>query len=181
MTLILVTGLPCTGKTTVARALATALALPLFTKDTFKEQLFDRLGVRDAAWSKQLSQAAFDLLFLAGEAELAVGRSVVLEGNFDRACEGERYEALRAKHTASAVQVVLSTEEGELVRRFRVRAEAGERHPGHDDAAYLPVLAERARGGCAPLALEGEVLEVDTTDLGALDLGALVARVRACL
>jgi predicted kinase len=44
MRLVLVTGPPAAGKTTVARPLARCLALPLIGKDTIKEALFDAMG-----------------------------------------------------------------------------------------------------------------------------------------
>ncbi|HEX8858768.1 MAG TPA: AAA family ATPase [Actinomycetes bacterium] len=47
MTLVLVTGPPASGKTTLARPLAFSLGLPLLGKDTIKEALFDTLGNGD--------------------------------------------------------------------------------------------------------------------------------------
>ena len=62
-TVILVTGLPAAGKTTVSRALSEALTLPLLSKDTIKESLFDVLGVRDREWSLRLGAAANSVLW----------------------------------------------------------------------------------------------------------------------
>jgi tRNA uridine 5-carbamoylmethylation protein Kti12 len=50
MTLVLVTGPPTSGKTTLARPLAHHLDLPLLGKDAIKEALFDTLGTGDRAW-----------------------------------------------------------------------------------------------------------------------------------
>ena len=42
--LVLVTGLPCSGKTCVASRLSGELGLPMLAKDDIKEALFDALG-----------------------------------------------------------------------------------------------------------------------------------------
>ena len=65
MTLVLVTGPPASGKTTLAQPLAHHLGLPLLGKDTIKEALFDTLGTRRpglvaAAGGGQLRGAASD-------------------------------------------------------------------------------------------------------------------------
>jgi predicted kinase len=174
--LILVTGPPCAGKTTLARALAAALGVPCLTKDEVKERLFDRLGWSDRAWSKRVSLAAFDVLFDAARALLAARASLVVEGNFDPAAEGPRYAALRATAPFDLVQVVLRCDPDVVVARFRARA--GSRHPGHVDAATVDEVAAMARAGLRPLPLEGRVIELDTTRLEALDVRDVVRRVR---
>ena len=42
--ILLVSGAPASGKSTLARALAQIFAYPLISKDTIKESLFDSLG-----------------------------------------------------------------------------------------------------------------------------------------
>lgn len=82
---VLVTGAPASGKSTVGRQLARALGLPFFAKDVFKETLFDALGWSDREWSRKLAVASMQLLYTCAAAELEVGRSLVLECNFLRA------------------------------------------------------------------------------------------------
>lgn len=177
-TLLLVTGLPCTGKTTLARALAAALGAPCFTKDEVKERLFDRLGWSDRPWSKTLSLAAFDLLFDAARACLAAPASVILEGNFDPDAESARYAALRAATPFDLVQVWLTCAPDVVVERFRART--GTRHPGHVDATTLDEVAAAARAGrCRPLALEGTVIEVDTSSFPRDLVGEVLGRLRS--
>lgn len=61
---VVVSGLPGSGKTTVARVLASLLTLPVLDKDEILERLFETKGVGDDAWRRQLSRES-DALFQA--------------------------------------------------------------------------------------------------------------------
>ena len=63
--LVVVTGLPGSGKSTLSNELAARLALPLIAKDRYKEILFDALGIGDRSWSRRLGQAAIALQYHA--------------------------------------------------------------------------------------------------------------------
>ena len=70
---IVVSGLPGSGKTALARALAGELRIPLLSKDVIKEALYDGLGIGDVEWSKRLGRASMDVPFaLASETPGAV-------------------------------------------------------------------------------------------------------------
>ena len=56
--LLIVNGLPGSGKTTLSRELAPRLGLPLISKDDIKELLFDQLGWSDREQSKRFGGAA---------------------------------------------------------------------------------------------------------------------------
>ena len=85
---VLVSGAPGAGKSTLAGPLAAGLGFALLGKDLIKETLHDALGApaADRPWSRRLGGAAMELIWaLAADAP-----AVVLEANFRPHSEYER-------------------------------------------------------------------------------------------
>jgi hypothetical protein len=55
---IVVSGLPASGKRTLAKQIAAAFGLPLYDKDDMLEALFDTMGPIDRALRQRLSRAS---------------------------------------------------------------------------------------------------------------------------
>ena len=195
MDLIILSGLPASGKSTVARALQGAFPYPILEKDRIKECLFDTLGFQSHEEKRRLDAAAARILLQTAEDILTAGGSVILDNNFDTAA-GEALRELQAHLSPRSVTVLLTADENTLYERYLARDLAHTRHPGHAVSDRYPPLpgdpevAPLEREGFAQRYLsrgmgqvnwDGPVLTVDTTDLAALDAAALVAQVRAAL
>lgn len=162
--------MPAAGKTTVARALADELALPVVSKDDIKEQLYEALGVGDVEWSQRLGGASYALIFVLAAELLGAGQAVILDANFFADRHEERFRELPPHRVA---QVHCHAPLDVLLDRFNGR---GERHSGHLDRQRSVELAGRFESAVhRPLALDGELLRVDTT--GYVDLPRLAARI----
>jgi predicted kinase len=173
---VVVTGPPASGKSSIAKAIAEALPAPLLAKDPIKEALFDGLGTGDATWSKKLGLAAYGVLFLLVEEEVRAGRSCVLEANFDHNEASVQLSAIQFRHGYRALQIVCTAAREVLLERFVERSDS--RHPGHIDDERLEDVTESIDAGrWRALELEGETIEVDTTDWASVDLDELVRRV----
>ncbi len=167
--LVVVTGMPSAGKTTVAEGLARRLRLPLIAKDEIKESLYDSLGAESVSSSALLGGAAYALIFALARTMLGSGASVILEANFFRDQEGEF--ATLPEHRL--VQVLCHAPLAVLLDRYANRS----RHAGHHDAEKIKELPARFESGAHDaLRLRGGLIELDTTQ--AVDLDALADRVR---
>lgn len=180
--LVLVSGMPATGKSTLAHLIADVVGWPLFTKDRFKELLFDT-GAYDAATfdraqSRILGAQAVALLRNVADTLLGSGMSVILESNFVPGLAAR--ELGQITRGIDVRQVYCTTSPELFLARYKDRAASGIRHVVHLDAAALPELVARVGTDLdGPIPLAAPLLTVDTTDGYSPSLDAILAFCRA--
>jgi len=172
--MVVVTGAPGSGKTTLGGPLAAALGFPMLAKDRIKETLHDSLGGCDAggaaadlAWSQRLGAAAMELLW----ALAADTPAVVIEANIWP--DDERNQRRIRELAARAVEVHCVCPVEIAMRRYVSRR----RHPAHAETARN--LSPDSFARCnKPLGF-GAFIAVHTTS--PVDVDELAYQVRARL
>ena len=143
-TVILVSGMPASGKSTLAEQLAAALGMPCFTKDGIKELLYDAeevpSGELDEETSERLGAQAITVLYYIAQRCLDAGGSVVLEANFRSELARTQIEPFRSQATVLQVACQLPMEK--IVERFEERQEGDKRHPVHTEVDDVDQLVE---------------------------------------
>jgi len=171
--LVLINGIPGTGKTTLATALSAELRIPHIAGDDIKELLFDKLGEVDIAWSRELGDITTDMLFDLAQGFLSRGRSLIIEGAFVKNLTAPRVKALLDDET-SFVEIYCKADPAVRRERFIARSRSGTRHPGHFDRHYEDMVDAEALVRHSPLDI-GRLIEVDTTErLGSRELLGIV-------
>ena len=165
--LIVVSGLPCGGKTTIGRAVARKFYLPFFSKDDIKESLFNNLGWSDRAWSKKLGIGSEVLLFESVGKVLEAGVSVIAENAFWPEFDVPRFQELSRKYSYKTLQIHCTADNDLLVSRFFTRAASPDRHPGHAELANREEFERHLESGVwKPLAIGGQVIEITLGPFG---------------
>ncbi len=180
--IIIVTGRPAAGKSTLAKWLSQELKLPLVSKDSIREELFDRLGWKDRKWAQKLGKVSIDMMFYFARAELAVGHSIIMDNSFYPPVSTPRFQALKEQYNAKSVQIVCDSDRETLFQRFKARADAGGRHPGHGDQDVLEELYANLADNSSPiLEIGGSVIKVDTTDFSKVNYQKILKQVKLWL
>ena len=167
--LIVVAGPPCTGKTTLAKKIAGKFNLLLLYKDGIKEPLMDSLGAENREESRRIGIATYSVLYRLFEAVMRTGNSLVIESNFYAEHDSDKLNSLISKYGYVAVQVQCRTEGKVLFERYMERTSSGDRHPGHFDMQYRNIESALMKGYTEPLKIDGQLIELDTTDFETID------------
>lgn len=189
---ILVTGIPASGKSTMARFLAEAFGLPVISKDRIKECMYDTIGFRSREEKVKLGIASMQIMYDLAEELMKSARPFILENNFENVSK-EGLLTILEKYEYEAITVTLTGDYKIIYQRFLERNRDPGRHPGHvvNDCypgskeinnpvqiSYESFVEGITQRGMDSFTANGPQVILDTTDFGRLDREDLVRRIQ---
>lgn len=194
---ILVTGIPAAGKSTMAEGLSERLKLPVISKDTIKELLFDNVGFQSRAEKVKLGIASMEIMYYVAGQLMRVGQPFILENNFEYSSE-QGIKNLLEKYQYSALTITLTGDYKVIYQRFLERESSPDRHRGHVVNDCYPEKQENnsetiksktisyenfvhgiEKRGFDAFCADGRQIKVDTTDFSKINMEELFSQIAA--
>ena len=195
MDLIIIAGMPATGKSTLAKKLSDALGIAILEKDEIKDEMFDTIGFKDRKEKRALDVAANAILLRCTEKLLDKGNSLIIVNNFDSDMSG-RVQEMIDKSGCKCVTVFLNGDPEVLYKRYVARDAKHVRHMGHTFIDRYPPLegddVNRSmtreyfrdrfeKHGMADFKLNGNRIDLDATFPDKIDVDKLISDIKEAL
>lgn len=170
-TVLIITGHPATGKTTLSHKLAAELNLPLIGKDIIKETMADAMpkpaeDMSDTDWSRHLSIATWRLLYQQTEELIRARVPHIVEANFDPKFSSHLWQDFMRRYTIRPVQIRCEADPQTIIHRYHQRIADGSRHMIHVNTIPDAHYAESIKTHMGWIEIEGVRLSFDTTKAG---------------
>jgi predicted kinase len=178
MDLIIVNGLPGTGKTSIAKKISLKLKMPLIMKDGIKEFLFDTLGIGDREWSTMIGKLSYKYLYDLTDFMLSDGQSIIIENAFEKQFSKPNLEEIIGKYDIDKIFEIYCFSDQETRRkRYKERNESGKRHKGHvDHLNYLSGSNPEPIEKYSPLGI-GHLIKINTNDFSTVSIDTIIEKI----
>ena len=195
MKLIILAGMPATGKSTIAAHIQNHFGFPILEKDNIKEALFDTIGFEGYPAKRQLDEASNEILLRTISSMLKADNSLIVDNNFDEESAG-KLKVLLEEHPVNCVTVFLYGDPQVLYERYYARDKAKQRHLGHAmQTNYPPHPGESTdfemtregfddrfvRRKMDNMTWSGKQIRVDATHPETIDVQALIQEIEESL
>ncbi len=194
---ILVTGIPAAGKSTMAKVVSEKLKLPVISKDTIKELLFDNVGFQSRTEKVKLGIASMEIMYYVASQLMKAGQPFILENNFEYSSE-QGMKSLLEKYQYSVLTITLTGDYKVIYQRFLERENSPDRHRGHvvndcypekkennmktlkaKTISYENFVCGIEKRGFDAFCVDGKQIKVDITDFSTINMEELFSRIEA--
>ncbi|MGH4124269.1 MAG: AAA family ATPase [Clostridium sp.] len=179
-TLIIIAGMPATGKTTFANYLSDKMQVPLVCKDKLKEIIWDKVhydtNIRTEC--QKYGGLAYDLSFHFCEMLMKTNQTFILESNFTNPCP-DILNSKVSKYKYRVITVLFDGDVAVIHRRFLARDTTEERHQGLVSINYFSDFEffKKVTKSCRDFDYGDIRIIVDSTDFSKVSYDDIIAKI----
>ena len=169
---IFIAGYCATGKSTFAKKLSRQFMMPLFSKDTLKENLADSIGSINKNVIDKLSLTTFNLMYFISEINMKTNQTFILESNF-KPNEANKLNDLIKKYSYESLTFLFIADPEITYERYKKRDNDGERHWVH--RTFKETRDDFMNGNLAlgKINLGSNIITIDATSFEKIDYDKL--------
>ena len=190
---ILVTGIPASGKSTMAAFLAEQFGLPVISKDKIKELMYDDIGFCSREEKVKLGIASMNIMYYMAAQLMKNNQPFILENNFEKISRELLIEILE-RYSYTAITVTLTGNYSKIYERFAERNNSPDRHRGHvvndrypektPNRDVKPISYENFVSGIIDRGMDsfvanGPHIVMDTTDFNKIHIETLIKKINS--
>ena len=127
MKLIIITGAPASGKSSIAESVGKKLNIDVISKDAFKIELFEKYGFTSHAEKKKLSILGEKMMHESIAKSVDLDRDLIVDNNFKNFEEVRKIIA-GANHPVDNKCIYCVADYSLLAKRYNERISSGNRH-----------------------------------------------------
>jgi predicted kinase len=193
MYIILIAGMPASGKTTFAKRLSEELQIPMVSKDEIKEILFDTVGFHSREEKVALGVGSMDIMYLFAESLMRTNKLIILENNFENISKPKLKELINKYHY-DPITVLFDGDIKTIYNRFIERDNSPTRHRGHVvnteypesiNLNYVPpqinfedFIKTFEERGMRHFNISDDIIKIDTTNFDKVDYGDVINKIK---
>lgn len=193
MYIILIAGMPASGKTTFAKGLSEELQIPMVSKDEIKEILFDTVGFHSREEKVALGVGSMNIMYLFTESLMRTNKLIILENNFENISKPKLQELINKYHY-TPITVLFDGDMKTIYNRFIQRDNSPTRHRGHVVNTEYPESISRnsipsqikfedfqktfEERGIRHFNISGDIIKIDTTDFDKVSYGDVINQIK---
>lgn len=181
----------------MAEAVSERLKLPVISKDTVKELLFDNVGFHSREEKVNLGIASMEIMYYVARQLMKTGQPFILENNFEYSSESGMKNLLE-DYPYPVLTITLTGDYRVIYRRFLERESSPDRHRGHvvndcypekkvnhlkplkaKTISYEDFACGIEKRGFDAFRVGERQIKVDTTDFSKIDMEKLFSQIAA--
>ena len=179
----------------MAETIAEQMKLPVISKDTIKEFLYDNVGFQSREEKVNLGIASMEIMYYTAGQLMKAGQPFILENNFEYS-SAHGIKTLLAKYQYPALTITLTGDYKVIYQRFLERDLSPERHRGHVVNDCYPEKKKRSpeelraasipyetfihsieKRGFDAFFVGDKRIKVDTTDFSKIDMDKILLQI----
>lgn len=180
--IIIISGPPSAGKSTLAKKLSERYRFPIVSCDSIKELLFDAFHCNNLALYKMSRAASYNLMYSIIELFLQCKQPFIIDSVLSSREIKKKLSRIHQNYNFKCLHINLAASGKILWERYQKRSASGLRHPGYLDNLRKKQLEKRIlKGYSRPPNIKGKIIEIDTTDFKKINYNKLFTEINKFL